>query len=597
MSVTWVQDVNGNYEISSVQHFLQFINDGALGVDVNPPSSYSTESFIQTVDIDLINDHAQIISKPGVFSGLYDGNYFKISNWSYSATSSPFNAGLFEYISGDIKRVRLSGVWTLTTNATVSGFITGRLTGSITDLEADFSPGTAFLHNGVVNHSPGILIGLHNGTLYGITVKGTITTAESSVGALMGVIFGDGRNLSVSTLCRNLAYFPNGLIGGRYVGGICGKLDIGAISRCLNAMVGNITASGGDAGGLVGIGYGTLDACVNSMIGNINGTNSGGIIGRDFSNSTLQQTTTRALNYMTGDIVGTNSGGYVGIMDGSLGSAVSKTIVAMNGNVSDVVFGARDYTPSVFEIARDESFGLIYNTNTTGGLTLPTDSELLYETDFPDLPYFTLEGTDSDGTEYKWSFIYGNLSSKYPTYSHLNIHKANIVFPIETNFGLDNTSTSTYITYSNLTNQSIFIPSGLTVVQTVALAINVVFSKAGLLVDGVYDITDPNVISALDQNTFFLTGERVRVSLGGIIRDTTFVNRGDTINVSNVTSVLAPFDEEIVASQDITLELSDTSTVVATFDDTLDTVTILGTVYSDREHLVLDGKKVTIQSI
>jgi len=48
-------------------------------------------------------------------------------------------------------------------------------------------------------------------------------------------------------------------------------------------MVGNITASGGDAGGLVGIGYGTLDACVNSMIGNINGTNSGGIIGRDFS--------------------------------------------------------------------------------------------------------------------------------------------------------------------------------------------------------------------------------------------------------------------------------------------------------------------------
>jgi len=58
-TVTWTQDVNGNFEVSSAEHLKQIMHRGALYTDAgSPPSGYwnSGTSYVQTADIDLLSD-------------------------------------------------------------------------------------------------------------------------------------------------------------------------------------------------------------------------------------------------------------------------------------------------------------------------------------------------------------------------------------------------------------------------------------------------------------------------------------------------------------------------------------------------------------
>lgn len=102
MSVTWVQDADSNYEISSVNHLLQLMHEGSLFTDTGTaPTSYLTSNYIQTVDIDLINDHASIVPigsvSSGNFTSEYDGQGHTISNWNYTVSGS---SGLFKSVTG-----------------------------------------------------------------------------------------------------------------------------------------------------------------------------------------------------------------------------------------------------------------------------------------------------------------------------------------------------------------------------------------------------------------------------------------------------------------------------------------------------------------
>lgn len=608
MSLTWTQDGSGNYEISSAEHLLQLMNEGTLYTDAGTsPTEYYSSSYVQTVDVDLASHHANIkpINGPSAFSGSYDGNLYNISNWSYSSTDTTERVGLFGYLTGPAKRIRLSGTWSLS-GARLAGFLAGQSGGDIFDIEADFSEGTSFSQTGAINMTSGMLIGLHGGgDVYGVTVRGTISSTQAN--GHMGGVFGDLR--VTATMCRNLAYFPNGLNGGagKACGGICG-VQQGNLFKSVNAMVGNITAS--EAGGIAGVAYGVTDSCVNSMTGDISGTShAGGIVGRHVSFGSEAFSVTRALNYMTGDISGSGLVGFFDSVSGSTTLSISKSVVAMNGTVGETVRSTADFTPSPIEVTVDTSFGLQSSGNTYGLATMVSDPSLLYHADFPDLPYFTMEETDPDGTSYKWDFIYGNIGGKYPLYSHLSVHRSDVSFPLATDFDLAVTNTTTYMTYANRSDEHLYVNPSLPIIETIAtgvydrftgLIFYIVYQKEDLYIgeSDVYDISDPVVAASINENNFFTTGDNVRVSLPGASKlDTVFVKRGDTIDVSDVDAVLVPFEESVVDAQEVTIQLTDTTLVSATFDAGSGTVTLLGNTYSNGQGFLMDGKKVTVKDI
>ncbi|CAN0114067.1 unnamed protein product, partial [Ectocarpus sp. 12 AP-2014] len=114
------------------------------------PSDYWAASYVQTADIDLADDHANIVpigdtnSAANQFEGDYDGNYHTISNWGF--TGDERYAGLFGYVAyASLKSIRLSGVWTLSNTASYawSGFLAGYAYGTtVSHIDGDFSAGT-----------------------------------------------------------------------------------------------------------------------------------------------------------------------------------------------------------------------------------------------------------------------------------------------------------------------------------------------------------------------------------------------------------------------------------------------------------------------
>lgn len=238
-----------------------------------------------------------------------------------------------------------------------------------------------------------------------------------------------------------------------------------------------------------------------------------------------------------------------------------------------------------------------------------SDPSLLYHADFADLPYFTMEETDPDGTSYKWDFIYGNIGGKYPLYSHLSVHRSDVLFPLATDFDLAVTNTTTYMTYTNRSDEHLYVIS-LPIIETIATGVYdrftgallyVVYQKNDLYVaeSGIYDISDPVVAASINENNLFITGDNVRVSLPGASKlDTVFVKRGDILDVADVGAVLVPFEESVVdAAQEITMQLADTTLVSTTFNAGSGTVTLLGNTYSSGQYFILGGKKVTVKTL
>ena len=99
-SVTWVRQ-NSKYEISSKEHILQLMSKGELYTDSGDfPVSYWSSDYIQTVSIEMESDVniSPIGSSTEPFTGSFDGDYFSITDWSFSSTENCI--GLFGYVQG-----------------------------------------------------------------------------------------------------------------------------------------------------------------------------------------------------------------------------------------------------------------------------------------------------------------------------------------------------------------------------------------------------------------------------------------------------------------------------------------------------------------
>jgi len=492
-TISWVQNENGEYEISSVEHLKQLMNEGNLYTDAGtPPANYwgSGTSYIQTVDIDLLNNSSNI--KPigfggntSYFRGNYDGAEYSISNYSY--VDPNFNTteyceryvGLFSQYSGSyVKNMRLNGLWTIRGYFTYAGFFMGRsLRGTFSNIECDFAPGSFMETNdsGYSNSTIGGVWGAVSGTCIGITLKGSVDFRHSisnvsNIGGITG--YASTSSSTSMQLVRNLATFPSGIYGKGSVGGIFAVIYSysGSMSRFLNAMVGDIIGSSAVTGGILGAVIDsstnnpcTIDNMVNCMTGNIQtGSASGGIIG----SYTCYGTCEHLLNYMTGDIIGATdrSGGIVGnftILD--INSSISSCINAMNGNVHNGLFGSVPSNSNLISnTTTATSFGLTFPATETFGNGTPTG--FLTDSEFTDLPYFDLTGTDGDGYSYDFEFVYANLlgNSSYSDYTHLVLHRGDVHTPYDVTYGLPTNNTTVYRTYFNVNTLTVTTQPGLT---------------------------------------------------------------------------------------------------------------------------------------
>ncbi len=626
MSVTWSQNGSGQYLVESKEHLLQLMHNGTLYTDAGtPPADYWASSYLQTSDIDLANDEANIAlignDASDFFSGEYDGGLLSIANWKFSGSTS--YTGLFGYCTGaTLKRMRLSGVWVLNTSSTsknYTGFLTGWLNSSHAyDIDANFSTGTTLTQTDPWFQSlSGTMIGLVNeGSVSGLSVRGTVDFQGScyKVGGVVGSL-----SQCAMSQCRNLATYPSGITGYR-VGGIVGYSYASEVSRCLNAMTGDLVSTnvGGEetmcmSGGICGYVYGSVDFVVNSMTGNVTSEEyAGGIVG--WGRSTADPIMfTKLCNYMTGDVSGSenNSGGLIGyhyVTTTNAIRAVDNCVVAMSGTVEQPVCG-RDFFnaefPPTYEVYVDRSFGMSTTGTDYESPNLPVDDELVYNPGFGDLPYFEFGGTDADGNVYSWDFIFGNLSTKYPEYTHLSMHTATVSAPYYTDFGLGENNDTVYLTYSNVTANSVHHDPSLTVVTTEATATTILqqysdISKSDFIFsDGnVYDITEADAEVAGAVNEIFDTGDAVAVTVNNAATTTTFVNRGDQLDVAEVNAVLLPFDPAITdAQQQATLQLSDETTIDVSMDQASGQILVDGVMYSAGDYFVMDGRKVTVVDI
>ena len=477
-TVNWVQDVNGNYEVSSPEHLKQLMHKGTLYTDSGtPPSNYwgpntNIVSYIQTANIDLLNDSTDI--KPiGVnaddFYGSYNGSNYTISNWSYidpeftTSNTCASRVGLFGELGISsqpciLKNIRLGGVWNAQGFSQYVGFLLAldfaSYQNEIMNIEVDLEAGSYLTaKSGDIPEFIGGVFGyFRGGSMTGVTLKGILDLGLSTGEFVGGVCGGRDANGSYETsLIQNLATFPSGITATRFAGGVFGFCSSPNTTKIINAMNGDINSSE-YAGGIVGFGS-VRTSChtiVNAMTGNITNTGiegTGGVFGRCTSTVTCLY----FINYMTGNISisgggTTKIGGIAGYFLGN-GAALANSINAMNGSVYESVVGL---TSSVNVVATvNTSFGLTFTTDNYGRSLAP--GGLLTDSGFPELPYATLDGTDSDGNSYDFDFVFANLSgnSSYSSYTHLVLHKGDVETPFRIDFDVPDTNTTLYLTFIN----------------------------------------------------------------------------------------------------------------------------------------------------
>lgn len=508
MSVTWVSSGN-QYEVSSKEHLLQIMNQGSLYADAgSPPSNFWGSSYVQTIDIDLIDDHEDIRcigDDTNNFTGEYDGGLFQISNWAYTNDGTDTNnTGLFGCKSlGFLKGIRLSGVWSITGYENNAGFLCGNLQNSMAyDVEGDFSAGTT-LAGGPdgANDNTGSLFGAIAGSsIYGATVRGTVNLKPTNVGGNRGGVVGKISEESSATMLRNLATFPDGIIGLR-AGGICAVMVNSGLNNCINAMQGSVDGilhSGGICGSFLGHANSAVFQCdllVNSMTGNIgNSVFSGGIFGFTDVQNGCTIHLTKMMNYMTGDIFADDSqaGGIVGHLRSLNGQDITlnNSVIAMNGSVANSVRGLDNFVPSVAQVVVDASFGMNYTNNDYGVSSTESLSEYANDQTFSYLPYVSLDGADPDGKLYSWDFIFANLGGNpsYSDYTHLILHTGTVSAPFYADLGLAESNANVYVTYGNVGDGSLFTDGSLVVTDSTATVVydysksTVLYGKAPVLI-------------------------------------------------------------------------------------------------------------------
>ena len=519
-TVTWVVDTDGRHEISSPEHLVQLMHKGEKYTDAgSAPADYigAATSYIQTVDIDLKNFHADITPIGGEdhVRATYDGGGHSIANWElHDGSNRRTNSAMFGSLNGTVKHLRLTGVWKNTGEANNKAFLVGFMTGwmdSVYDIKTDFERGTVI--SGAYNAHIGVLIGVSQGAISGCVIRGFIKV-EGHANVIGGITGGLDRNGSI-TYCANYGNFVGGLgtnntetsLHTTFTGGIVGKChyNFKNMHNLINGMIGDL--AGGYVGGILGTyqHQQTMpersDTWLNCMVGNIIGTYRhgyvGGMIGRLHTGASGIPTLTKMVNCMSGSIEGDGvyplthpCGGFVGELgNGTHTFELSNSILAMSGFVSSTTIGRIDNesSPMNASVTVNTDFGLTFDTNahaTTDPLT-----DFVTDDVFTLLPYLDMSGTDEFGNIMEFNPTFSNLSgldpsSPFAQYTTLTIHTSpEISFPAKTTFGYDETNTTKYLTYSKKGDVTIdlYIDDGVTVQTSEADA---VYTQSGTLLSG-----------------------------------------------------------------------------------------------------------------
>jgi hypothetical protein len=360
------EDLNdiGNYEEDWDKHFI-------LVNDVNLAQYTGTQFYIIGRWIDWSNSN----NKP--FTGVFDGNGHKISNFTWSITGMFIRGGfgLFGYLgaSGQIKNLGMENVDVNALNWGVVGALVGCSGGIIMDCYSTGSVSGNGAVGGLVglNYDGGWITNCYSsgsisayvdvGGLVGVNYRGTITncysTGSVSGNEAVGGLVGDNDH-GTTTNCYSTGsvsgtgYFTGGLVGDNnngtitdcystgstvgnyYVGGLAGS-NAGTITNCYST--GSVSGIR-DVGGLVGANGHTITNCysISSVsgdryVGGLVGFNSVGTITKSYSTGRVMGT-----GYGVGGLVGSNSEGTVetsfwdietsgqGISDGGTGKTTAE---------------------------------------------------------------------------------------------------------------------------------------------------------------------------------------------------------------------------------------------------------------------------------
>ena len=619
---TWVQDVNSNYEISSANHLLQLMHEGALFTDAGTaPTSYLTSNYIQTVDIDLVNEHANIVPiasvSSGNFNGGYDGQGHSISNWSYTVAGT--GTGLFSLVGGTIKNLVLDGVWVLL-NGSDFGFLVGVLSGGeIYNITTNFSSGTRL----VGSASVGVITGYApHSTMSNITVGGIIDECVTS-GAAGGIVgFSNGSAPAPWTYLRNIATFTTGIQStNSNAGGIAGHVEH-LCSHVMNAMTGDIIGDNSYVGGIFGRKLLDFEDVVNSMRGHITTTGSGdtaaGIAG-----FVDDSTFTRVLNYMTGDVeYGFIAGARNRATEGPLNCTFSKCVVAMRGTTTHAAVLSNSGSS---EILLDTSYGIVSSFTNETSSTMDVSSFDGVNAD--GLPFISFASTDPIGNAINWDFIFGNTEllglSALPL--SILVSFAAVTGAVAYMITIQETGGSVLTAAKGFTNLSLsvnnLIPETEYTLRLFSTMDNSVYTEQ--LEDtvttlanigsnytpsdfeneeGVYDIsgnstTTVGLLSTV-LNDVFQTGDELIVPLpNGAPEKSTFVKQGDSYSIVDESSLIIPFNADAGISQSVSMILSDTTSVAVVYDEVDKTISIGGIVYSSGDAAIVDGRKMTFIDI
>lgn len=635
-TVEWVLDSDGRFEVSSVAHLVQLMNKGALYTDAGaPPSNYWASSYIQTADLDLIDDHVNVVcigNDDEKFTGEYDGNFHKVSNWSHAHVTVT-TVGLFGSTKDCIlKHMRLTGVWTIAGFTAYGGFLIGTSSsGAVFDIESDFSVGTV-LGAGSPGSTAGVLFGYTTGTNFdGITMGGVVdiaTTPENqsniwtSVGGVFGLVHYGKLNF-----VRNTARFPSG-IRANVAGGIgAGSYAFDQLTNLVNAMEGDITGSN-IIGGIWGnMRWGTpaeetMHSVINCMTGDLtSGDKVGGVFGSTWAFSSC--TIGGFANCMVGNITSAHSQSLAGGIFGSVTDnnydyimGVVDCAVAMSGHVhnavcTDVIINRTFQPGPPVECIVDTSSGMTYAQNNFG-----TVGDL-GGFGFPDLPFVSMIGTDYHGNSYSWEFgatppamelkpgpinirvdigvVSGatgyHLSYQSPTGEETTAHSSFI--ELRKNIGsLVPETTYTIRLYADTESGHALVDT-----QTIATTANSVenYEVADFVENGKFKLGKADGAISGVMNDLFNTGDRLQISIGNKKDlDVGFVNVGGNARIGESDALLIPFSEGSGAEQAFGLTLGDETTVAVTYDDASNAIVVGSSVYTPGDTFVLDDKKVSV---
>lgn len=519
-----------------------------------------------------------------------------------------------------MKNLVIDGVWVLL-DGNNSGFLVGVLSNSakLYNITTNFSSGTRI--TGVQSIAP-ICGFASSGAMSNITVGGIIDECVST-GAIGGIVgFANGTAPEPWTYLRNIATFTTGMIStGSSAGGIAGQLEH-LCSHVMNAMTGDITGDNSYVGGIFGRKIKDFDDVVNSMRGNITTTGSGDSAA-GISGFVGDGTFTRVLNYMTGDVeYGFVVGARNGPNEGSLNSTFSKCVVAMRGTAT---YASLISNAGTSEILLDTSYGIVSSFTNETITTMDVSSFDGVNAD--GLPLIEFTSTDPIGNSISWDFVYGNAElfglSARPlsvgvtfvavtgalSYKLTIQETGNVVSTVSAGFtdlslSANDLSPETEYTLRLLSSSdnSVYTQQYEGTVTTLANIGSNYTASDFENEDGVYDISGSSSGTIFLLNTVlnevFNTGDKLIVPLpNGPVRDSTFVNQGDSYPIEDESSLIIPFNPNAGSSQSVSMVLSDTTTLPVLYDEVNETVEIGGTIYSSGDTTIIDGRKMTVSNI